>query len=75
MLKILLSTLLLSLALFANVTIEDELAKCEDIYVSCSAKCEEVEDSKSEQCIEKCDKTYYDCESKVIEKFEEKTQN
>lgn len=75
MLKILLSTLLLSIFLFANETIEEQLGKCEDKYVSCSAKCEEADNANTEQCIAICEKAYYECETKVTESFEEKQQN
>ena len=75
MLKILLSTLLLSISLFANETIEDQLGKCEDTYVTCSAKCEEANNENTEQCIDICEKAYYECETKVTENFEEKSQD
>ncbi len=75
MLKIILSTLLLSIFLFANETIEEQLGQCEDTYVSCSAKCEESDNSNVEECIAICEKAYYECETKVTESFEEKQQN
>jgi len=72
MLKILLVISFFSFTLFANETIEEQLGKCEDSYVVCSAKCEESDSSDPEKCTSICEKLYYDCETKVTESFEEK---
>lgn len=76
--KKLLTMILLSIFLYANETndtIEGQLGKCEDIYVACSTKCEEADNSDIEKCIESCEKTYYECETRVIESFEKKAQD
>lgn len=73
--KILLSTLLLSIFLFANESIEEQLGQCEDTYVACSAKCEDSANENTEECIAICEKSYYECETKVTESFEEKQQD
>ena len=74
-LKSLISLTLLSISLFANETVEEQLLDCENSYLACSIKCEETENIDISKCVAKCESLYYQCESEVKNKTEDIENN